>query len=201
MRSKRRFVELVSVIAAALLVTVMANLVGASSGNGSAPVTVQNTPLPVTIGNDALTIGGTVNAAQSGTWSVGLTGTPSVQIVPLEPYQRQQDYGFSVGDIFAAGTISIPSGKRLVIESVSVLARVPAGQSVIFSLVPDLGVVHARHFITAVAQGSFFGQDVFAATEDLRLYATDEITFIAERSGSVGLGGLTFSISGYLVPE
>ncbi len=38
---------------------------------GSAPVMVTNTPLPIQ---------GTVNTAQSGTWNVGINGTPNVNI-------------------------------------------------------------------------------------------------------------------------
>lgn len=202
MRSKRRFVELVSVIAAALLVTVMANLVGASSGSGSAPVTVQNTPLPITMGNEALTIGGTVNAAQAGTWNVGLSGTASVQFSPEEFFQRGRGTGFLVGDIVAGDTISVPSGKRLVIEYITARIRVPTGQSVRLTLTLDTSSPSSIHYyFPAVAEGSFFGQDSFGVTEHLRLYAEEEVTLFAERSGSIGIGNFEFAISGYLISE
>lgn len=50
-----------------------------SHSSGSAPVTVINTPLPVqgtvNLGNSPM-----VNAAQSGAWNVGISGTPTVAI-------------------------------------------------------------------------------------------------------------------------
>ncbi len=61
---------------------------------GSAPVTVTNTPLPVqgTVGaaqsgpwNVGVT--GSVNATQSGPWSVGINGTPSVNVASLPAVQ------------------------------------------------------------------------------------------------------------------
>ena len=46
---------------------------------GSAPVTVVNTPLPVSLVGTG-SIAGTVNAAQSGAWNVGVTTLPAVQL-------------------------------------------------------------------------------------------------------------------------
>jgi hypothetical protein len=48
-------------------------------GQGAAPVAVVNIPLPVSL-QGAGTVTGTVNATQSGNWSVGITGTPTVNI-------------------------------------------------------------------------------------------------------------------------
>src|SRR6266581_4236334 len=45
---------------------------------GSAPVMVTNTPLPVQ---------GTVGAAQSGAWNVGINGTPNVNVAGLPAVQ------------------------------------------------------------------------------------------------------------------
>src|SRR5437773_5009395 len=45
---------------------------------GSAPVMVTNTPLPIQ---------GTVNAAQSGAWNVGINGTPNVNVAGLPAVQ------------------------------------------------------------------------------------------------------------------
>jgi hypothetical protein len=53
----------------------------ASALPGSAPVTVVNTPLPMTLqGTGSVT--GQVSATQSGAWSVGVTSLPAVQLAP-----------------------------------------------------------------------------------------------------------------------
>jgi hypothetical protein len=53
----------------------------ATALQGSAPVTVVNTPLPVALqGTGSIT--GQVSAAQSGAWSVGVTSLPAVQLAP-----------------------------------------------------------------------------------------------------------------------
>src|SRR5215467_10748641 len=67
---------------------------------GSAPVMVVNTPLPVTLQGTG-SISGTVAATQSGTWNVGITGTPAVNLAnPADiakaegiqhPYQKELD--------------------------------------------------------------------------------------------------------------
>jgi hypothetical protein len=57
----------IGVLGSVVLFIPQKNAVGA----GGAPVTVLNTPLPVS---------GSVNASQSGTWNVGITGTPSVNV-------------------------------------------------------------------------------------------------------------------------
>ncbi len=49
------------------------------AAEGSAPVTVVNTPLPVTLEGTG-SISGNVNATQSGTWNVGVTSLPAVQL-------------------------------------------------------------------------------------------------------------------------
>lgn len=46
---------------------------------GGPTVTVANTPLPVSLAGTG-SITGTVAATQSGTWNVGLTGTPAVSV-------------------------------------------------------------------------------------------------------------------------
>ena len=72
---------LLSVVALAGLLVIVSSAQTNAGAAGSAPVTVVNTPLPVqgtVSGNVAVT--GTVNAVQSGPWSVGVTGNvPAVQ--------------------------------------------------------------------------------------------------------------------------
>lgn len=109
---------------------------------GSAPVVVTNTtaqPVPV---------------AQSGTWNVGITGTPTVGLAngstvginntattPVlvrdvdnaARHAIQSTLSLIVPDVSdsASGTVfTVPTGERLVIESVSIEADAPSGQKV-----------------------------------------------------------------------
>jgi hypothetical protein len=73
-----RWNKLLTLVSVLALTFVIVN-VNAPQGHGagSAPVTVVNTPLPVT---GTTTVSGTVNATQSGAWNVGITGTPMVSV-------------------------------------------------------------------------------------------------------------------------
>jgi hypothetical protein len=53
--------------------------VAAAPPTPSIPVNITNTPLPVSLSGNG-TISGNVSATQSGTWNVGITGTPSVNV-------------------------------------------------------------------------------------------------------------------------
>src|SRR5579863_3384134 len=59
-----------------------AHAVGSFPPPAPTPVSVSNTPLPVNanVTNTVLPVQGTVNAAQSGSWNVGINGTPTVQL-------------------------------------------------------------------------------------------------------------------------
>jgi len=72
--------KLFSIIMIFLVFTVVLSLAPSkpATASGSAPVTVMNTPLPVQ---------GTVSASQSGTWNVGINGTPTVNVSSLPAIQ------------------------------------------------------------------------------------------------------------------
>ena len=96
---------------------------------GSAPVTVVNTPLPVTLQGTG-TVTGKVTALQGGSWSVGVVTLPAVQLAPGTTVHvddpARQAYSLSLcatGDTESCGvnptTATIPLNKRFVIEFVS----------------------------------------------------------------------------------
>src|SRR5262245_51844829 len=108
-------------------------------------------------------VNGTVGATQSGAWNVGINGTPTVTIgnAPTAPiptrnvdeYDRQP-FQQSIAVQLMAGeqsdissTITVPAGKRLVIENVAGQVVVPPGQLPIFLVQTDLPrhVVMAEH--------------------------------------------------------
>jgi len=98
----------------------------AATAPGTAPVTVQNTsanPVPVT---GTASVSGSVAATQSGSWSVGITGTPTVNIAngatsPVLVSPMDGPGHTPVQGLFSNtnNQYTVPSDKRLVIEYVS----------------------------------------------------------------------------------
>lgn len=203
---------------------------GAAASSGPA-VTVLNTPLPVS---------GTVsaNAAQSGLWNVGITGTPTVNVGTLpavsisgtptvsvsgmptvslaagasfrdadnaarQPFQQAWSCAFT-GFFFCNDTtsITVPTGKELVIEFVSVMMDLPTGQKPreVSVGTQQRGNEIPHHFPLSLAFDN--GVDaVFAGAQQTRLYSDPSLGVTVQCQkidGSVG-GSCFGSISGYLV--
>jgi len=119
-----------------------------SQAAGSAPVTVVNTPLPVSLEGTG-NIAGTVAATQSGAWNVGVTSLPAVQLaagatVGISGFSNTAATALFTSDIDAAAraafavalcsdigdgtcagvyqepnTTTLPVGQRFVIEQIS----------------------------------------------------------------------------------
>ena len=85
----------------------------------------------------------TVLANQSGTWNVSLVGPTNVSVSnspgsPLyvrdvdnpaqQPFQRELDAHFTPGSSSATDSLTVPAGKRLVIEFASETVNLPTGQ-------------------------------------------------------------------------
>jgi hypothetical protein len=177
-----------------------------------------------------------VNAQQSGTWNVGITGTPvvgldagnntvkfdavnnTVKIDPnntlsvrdvdnpsRQPFAAQQFGAWNDGAQQAGDTITtVPIGKRLVLEYVSVRGAVLTGQKM---LAPGItlttgGSVVSHYLTTSAFQGVLTGRDVYVSSQEVRLYADQgtEVSGFAYRDSPTGNGAnVTFTISGYLV--
>lgn len=120
-----------------------------------------------------------------------------------EPFQRflveqLNDGEFSAGDRVS---FSVPAGKRLVIEYVSLLSVVPTGQKLRVKIDAFAGG-HGSHQLTLSGEGSFQGgRDDYKASHLTRIYAdpgTDVFIRVARNSTS-GIAGINASVSGYLV--
>ena len=140
-------------------------------GAGSAPVTVVNgpeQPVPVALQGTG-SIAGTVNALQSGPWTVAVSSLPAVQLAsgttfnlnsaPDAPVYTDD---LSVRQAFAASlcegegctndTVLVPVGKRLVIEYVSGTCRDNGGNPATFFISASLnGQTH--NYFTSGVQG------------------------------------------------
>ena len=213
-----------SLLALSVMIAIIAGVNATpTQASGSAPVTVVNTPLPVT---------GNVTAAQSGPWNVNIDNTPGVNIANMpavslapgasirdadnparQPFQIallvQLDPGVAVAD----NLFPVPDGKRLVIEYVSGFGEIPIGQSLTNVSVstsvrgdtpPNQSPPVVSHFFVPTVTGSYNGtvnNNVISA--QTRFYSDGcngcYVQVQANRNGTNGSADFHFSIAGYLV--
>ncbi len=92
---------------------------------------------------------------------------------------------------------TVPAGKQLIIEYVSLRARVPAGETVNSAL---LNLPHV-HFFVVAAQGTIGNQSFFTAAQNTRIVigAGQRVVFRAERSNHGTTALVSATIAGRLV--
>lgn len=176
-----------------------------SQGQGGPPiqsVNVVNTP--------------TVNAQQSGTWSVGITGTPSVQVVNLSdspvlgrdvdhparhPFQRGMVIEFETGQGIASAQFTVPANKRLVVEYVSAHINLTDGVMSRFSVHTAAGDSTGTHYFAPMSHPLF--PESYTISQQTRLYATPGSTVTVEARRTFNATSLPdtgfATISGHLV--
>jgi hypothetical protein len=149
---------------------------------GSAPVTVTNTPLPVTLQGTG-SIAGNVSASQSGAWNVGISnaGTSPVPVRDMDnaakrlPFQLflfvlLHDGGNQNTDALDLSTF-LPSGKGFVIEHLSASVVMPTGQKAALQVSAPLkagGPPAFVHSFVLEPQGTMGGlQDILVAKHTL----------------------------------
>jgi hypothetical protein len=162
----------------------------------------------------------TVDARQSGAWTVGIDPARSVVIVqnsaadPLsvsvvDPNGRQPFQMRVPIDVFAGGPssstetlIPIPVGKRFVIENVSAEAEIPAGEKIVLFIQTRLDASSPNnstpHFIALSDQGVFGTKSIFAANHKTLEFAVIQLSVTARPTFSSGTGSATVTLSGYL---
>lgn len=171
------------------------------------PVTVTNTdqnPVPIT-GTVGVTnlpaiqaVSGTVAATQSGPWSVGVVDT-------REPFEARAQTSLSVNDFNGAVSFAVPSGKRLVVEYISVSAYLPDNQTPQVLVLGGGGIPLNRQGVTATSAGTSVLYVGALSMRDYEPGASFSIGFDRSRSdfynGTVaGEATLVAYVSGYLVP-
>ena len=169
-------------------------------------VNVLNTPLPVT---GSLGVSGTVNAAQSGAWNFFLnnTATNPVPVRDVENPARQAftngaNCNLADGQEICNLFFAVPASKRLVIETVTVTAVVPAGQSPLVTFSALVNGTGEAFRLAVTRQGTFSGDDVFVGTHSTRFYADSGNSAVQGgvlRNATAGTGQLQIRVSGYLV--
>jgi len=173
-----KLTRVLAVLVAVVLSVVLASLTSRPvAGANPSQVTVVNTPLPVSDVNNPLR-------------------------QPVQLYsecQAQPNCGFNP-------FYTVPSGKLLVIETVTASMQVPSGQKALVTLfVQDPAVLHpASFFITLEPQGTFTignAVDIFTGTHRVQIYAGagQTVSVGGQQNASTGFVDLRFSLSGYLV--
>ena len=176
-------------------------------------VTVVNTtsnPVP-TSATGTTTVAGTVTAAQGGTWIVGVNNTtaspvpfrdvdnPATQAFEAEAVGGFADGASTTGDITIA---TVPAGKRLVIEHVSVLGKMNTGQRLVRVNFRKASGLKTETEVKEVGTDANGSTDYFVVSEALRTYANPGLLqCFAERDSFAGNNpnSVTFTISGYFV--
>jgi hypothetical protein len=106
-------------------------------------------------------------------------------------------FSFGGGTGSSALVYTVPSGKRLVIETVGCLIELPPGQTGSMSILLTLNGQQTIYFLPA----TLIGNNGWAATQSVRLYADSGtiVELTINRSSNSGDGSGSASFSGYLV--
>lgn len=148
-----------------------------------------------------------VDAAQA----VVVTNTPSSPVPVRDvdnparsPFEASLAFDMRDGVDNNQASFAVPAGKRLVIEFVTAIVRVPQGQSVIvlfFAQIAPSGPPGIGHVIVVTPQGVFNEDNNFMASQQMRVYADPwtQVIFEVSRNASAGLASGNVSVTGYLV--
>lgn len=144
----------------------------------------------------------TVDARQSGVWSVGINPTKNtvqlsnttanpllVKIIESgtrKPFQTRASVNIPAGGNFETAFLPIPAGKRLVIENISAVARCPQGQRMELDFFTYFdngdGVGNSLtdvtfHRVALTEQGTFesLGTTVLTANHKVLVFADEQI--------------------------
>lgn len=138
----------------------------------------------------------------------GQTATRSGPPCNLQPFTSEICVTIPAGSHGATGTpFSVPGGKLLVVESISVNGSADAGtsQGMFFTLHTTLeGAVH-NHNVVMTKQGSFIpGWDSFVSGQMMRVYADSEteVNATVYRNGiNTQPASAVVTVTGYLVDK
>ncbi len=192
---KSSLIGLIGIVTLLVIVTVAMPHIGrgANGTSSNAPstqaqnVNVVNTPA--------------VNAQQSGTWNVGINGTPNVNVsnmpavridssantvkidtanplpvrnvdnAVMHPFHVGTNLGIPDGSTLATADLAVPAGKMAVIEYVSVLTLVAPNQRPLVLINAKTGYETSQTYIPSTFQLTQFGYDCWVASQQVRLYA------------------------------
>jgi hypothetical protein len=182
-----------------------------------------STPLPVTVTNTPLPVSGNVNASIFGTPSVSVSNFPSTQpvsfsntststlFVDTDGPARQAVSGHCGANFTGSGgatctLVSVPSGKILVIDTISAAVTPLAGKAVndVACDVPVTDINDSsttnRFHIGVPLEGSDGTNDWYLSTIRVAIYAAGgkNVSCFANTTSDTG-GSMAFNFAGHLV--
>jgi hypothetical protein len=149
-----------------------------------------------------------ISVVQTGNVDVNVVNMPDEPIQvncvkSIEHFQETVILSFSNGENGKSGGFSVTSGKRLVIEHVSVRAALTPGQRLHETKITVLqvgGGSSKEHFLVTEFQGHRPGiADYYAASQPIRLYAIGSVSIAAFRTDDTSTSQVNVTVSGYLV--
>ena len=159
-----------------------------------------------TVPTSKLTVAGTIETTIGGVKfpdGTGQTTAFSVQSSPpLQPFAKELAASFPASGTSASAMFTVPAGKRLVIETVSLLIFLPSGQNFdSVSIATSVGgqTVNYSLFPSPIPQSGTVS--LYGVTQPLKIYADAGTQVVAAilRPIASGDGTLNLVISGYLV--
>jgi hypothetical protein len=132
-----------------------------------------------------------------------VSGTQALPVVyavaATEPFQQEVDLSIGPANSAAYASIPVPSGKRLVIEYLSLFGNLPAGQKLSVSLATVVSGLRASYRPQINTQDAGDGTVSVSANQVMRVYG-DPGTIVSvsvTRNSPSGSSPLTVSVSGY----
>jgi hypothetical protein len=179
--------------------------------DGLAVRIVNPVPVPIT---GSTTITGTVGAAQSGVWNVGITGQPlSVRNIDepgRTPYQEtlRVSGGKNCGSVVCGPEFvfsPVPAGKRLFITDVSVSFVVSAGANVFIGDLEQISLNHTSVFLPFTRQGPYVpGTEQWITNQHVNYFVDQTVSpvvFAHVDTAHLSNEDSFATIAGYYVPR
>lgn len=124
-------------------------------------------------------------------------------VTGFQPFQAAVEIKLPPNQEGQNGFITVPKGKRLIIEYVSGEAFLPAGQKAVFSVITSLAGDHTgtSHYLQSTSPGKFGAQEFFCTGQVVNLFADGGTTVMlrADRDSGAGEGIARMSLCGQLV--
>lgn len=147
-RPNHQFLKLTGLALLAIVVSALtpASSFGQKSGPPTADVNVVNTPLPVT---GSVDVSGPIAATQSGAWTVGISGTPTVELGGTSAVSSADQTVLidSFAGEIEAGFNEVASGDATGFKSVRVLTNCFLGATCGSVVVRVYSIVNARSYL------------------------------------------------------
>jgi len=185
---RRRFAACIAILGVALVPVSHSLGAAATPSTPGGPTVTVNEPVAVTVAGP-VEVQGVVEV---------------INDVLRQPYRVSRQQLISVGRNTEV-TFDVPTNKRLIIETISILAKVTENQSVNVSMsTPATTSGNSFVFFPIQKQGNFLSQDFFVAYYPTKLRVdgkalSDDIVFTLNRNSAAGAPEFTVSLFGYLV--